>query len=144
VRSGEDSPFLRLHREMNRLSTIFSAVLISHHSVRIASSINYGNWPGVEVSETDKEIKITAELPGLDEEDIQVELANGHVCDPRLPRAPQYSEYHALYRAGSAEFQGVLLRLSQLQRLRRTLLVHFCSWPAIEEVNPAVHRRTGT
>ena len=39
VRRGEDSPFLTLHREMNRLSTIFSAVLISHHSVRIASSI---------------------------------------------------------------------------------------------------------
>ena len=33
-----------------------------------------GNWPSVEVSETDKEIKVTAELPGLDEKDVQ---ANG-------------------------------------------------------------------
>jgi HSP20 family protein len=35
------------------------------------------NWPNVELSETDKEIKVTAELPGLGEKDIQVELANG-------------------------------------------------------------------
>jgi HSP20 family protein len=35
-----------------------------------------GDWPSVEVSETDKEIKVTAELPGLDEKDVKVELAN--------------------------------------------------------------------
>ena len=57
---------------------MFSAVLISRHSVRIASSIELrATWPSVEVSETDKEIEVTAELPGLDEKDVQVELANG-------------------------------------------------------------------
>jgi HSP20 family protein len=34
-------------------------------------------WPNVEVSETDKEVTVTAELPGLDEKDIEVALANG-------------------------------------------------------------------
>jgi len=29
------------------------------------------------VSETDKDIKVAAELPGLDEKDVEVELANG-------------------------------------------------------------------
>jgi HSP20 family protein len=29
------------------------------------------------VSETDKEIKVSAELPGLEEKDVKVELANG-------------------------------------------------------------------
>jgi HSP20 family molecular chaperone IbpA len=33
-------------------------------------------WPNIEVSETDKEIKVTAELPGLEEKDIEVDLAN--------------------------------------------------------------------
>ena len=51
---------------------MFPAALIS---VRIASSIELR--PGVGVSETDKEIEVTAELPGLDEKDVQVELANG-------------------------------------------------------------------
>jgi HSP20 family protein len=36
-----------------------------------------GGWPNIEVSETDKEVKVTAELPGLEEKDIEVALANG-------------------------------------------------------------------
>jgi HSP20 family protein len=35
------------------------------------------NWPSIEVNETDKDVKVTAELPGLDEKDVQVELAGG-------------------------------------------------------------------
>jgi HSP20 family protein len=35
------------------------------------------NWPNMEVSETDKEMKVTAELPGLEEKDVKVELAHG-------------------------------------------------------------------
>jgi HSP20 family protein len=34
-------------------------------------------WPNIEVSETDKGVKVTAELPGLEEKDVDVELANG-------------------------------------------------------------------
>jgi HSP20 family protein len=34
-------------------------------------------WPNVEVTETDTEVKVTAELAGLDEKDVSVELANG-------------------------------------------------------------------
>src|SRR3954447_5072069 len=34
-------------------------------------------WPNIEVSETDQDVKITAELPGMEEKDVQVELANG-------------------------------------------------------------------
>ena len=35
------------------------------------------NWPSIEVNESDKDVKVTAELPGLEEKDVQVELANG-------------------------------------------------------------------
>jgi HSP20 family protein len=34
-------------------------------------------WPNVEVSETNKEVEVIAELPGLDEKDVDVQLANG-------------------------------------------------------------------
>jgi HSP20 family protein len=34
-------------------------------------------WPSVEVDETDNEVKVVAELPGLEEKEVQVELANG-------------------------------------------------------------------
>jgi HSP20 family protein len=34
-------------------------------------------WPNIEVSETDKDVRVMAELPGLEEKDVQLELANG-------------------------------------------------------------------
>ncbi len=34
-------------------------------------------WPNIEVSETEKDVKVVAELPGLDEKDVQVDLADG-------------------------------------------------------------------
>ena len=78
VRRNEDSPFLALHREMNRLfDDVFRGFdLTPFGSDRFFDRVG-GNWPNVEVSETDKEIKVTAELPGLDEKDVQVELTNG-------------------------------------------------------------------
>jgi len=53
----------------------FSEASISPRSAPAACS--RAGWPSVEVSETDKDVKVTAELPGLDEKDVQVELANG-------------------------------------------------------------------
>jgi HSP20 family protein len=78
VRRNEDNPFLTLHREMNRLfDDVFRGFDIApfgsdHFFDRIGA-----NWPSVEVSETDKEIKVTAGLPGLEQKDVQVELTNG-------------------------------------------------------------------
>ena len=78
VRRDEDSPFLTLHREMNRLfDDIFRGFdLRPFGSDRFFERVG-GYSPNVEVSETDKEINVSAELPGLDEKDVKVELANG-------------------------------------------------------------------
>jgi HSP20 family protein len=76
-RSEEVNPFLTLHREMNRL---FDDVFRGFDLTPFGSGrlLDRGlDWPNVEVSETDKEVKVTAELPGLDEKDVQVELASG-------------------------------------------------------------------
>jgi HSP20 family protein len=35
------------------------------------------DWPNIEVSETDQEVKVSAEIPGLEEKDLQVGFANG-------------------------------------------------------------------
>jgi HSP20 family protein len=35
------------------------------------------SWPRIELSETDKAVMISAELPGLSEKDVQVEITNG-------------------------------------------------------------------
>jgi HSP20 family protein len=78
VRRDEDSPFLTLHREMNRLfDDVFRGFdLRPFGSDRFFERVG-GYSPSVEVSETDKEIKISAELPGLDEKDVKIQRCAG-------------------------------------------------------------------
>src|SRR5260370_21948140 len=74
VRRGEETyPRLTLHREMNRLfDKVFRGFdLTSFGSERVLT------WPSIEVSETGKEVKVRAELPGLEEQDVEVQLSNG-------------------------------------------------------------------
>lgn len=76
-RDSERDPFLSLHREVNRLfDDVFRGFDGGLPSVGRASSFG-GNWPSVEISDNDKEIKVTAEVPGLDEKDIEVLLDDG-------------------------------------------------------------------
>jgi HSP20 family protein len=70
-------PFLALHREVNRL---FDDVFRGFDPLgRVGSPLIEGqfSWPRLELSETDKAVTVSAELPGLDEKDVQVEIANG-------------------------------------------------------------------
>ncbi len=76
-RDEDRSPFLSLHREVNRL---FDDVFRSFDSrlPAFGSLSSFGpSWPSVEIAETDKEIKVTAEIPGLEEKDIEVLLNEG-------------------------------------------------------------------
>jgi len=78
TRRGEElNPLLMMHREMNRL---FDDVLRGFGPARFAGDGFSGGsmgWPNIEVSETDKDVKVVAELPGLEEKDVEIELANG-------------------------------------------------------------------
>ena len=76
-RNDETGPFLALHREVNRLfdDAFRGFGLAPFGSDRLLDRTM--GWPNIEVSESDKEVKVTAELPGLEEKDIDVELANG-------------------------------------------------------------------
>jgi HSP20 family protein len=72
--TGEGDPFLALHREMNRM---FDDIARSFGMAVPSRFGTNGTWPEVEVSETDKEVKVVAELPGLDQKDIEVSLVDG-------------------------------------------------------------------
>ena len=67
-----DDPFFSLHREMNRLFDDF----MRGFGDGAPAAFNGGFGPSVDVSETDKDVKVTAELPGLDEKDVEVMLAD--------------------------------------------------------------------
>lgn len=76
-REGGRDPFLSLHREVNRLfDDVFRGFDGRLPSLgRMASS--GGTWPSVEISDNGKEIEVTAEVPGLKENDIEVLLEDG-------------------------------------------------------------------
>jgi HSP20 family protein len=83
VRHGEDlNPLAALHREMDRIfDEVFRGFDLAPFSSRSFDRpgwhAGWTGWPHLEVNETDSELKVSAELPGLDEKDVQVELANG-------------------------------------------------------------------
>jgi len=72
-RRQESDPLLSLHHHMDRL---FDDAFRGFDLMPFGSDRAMG-MPNVEVTETDQEIKVTAEVPGLEEKDLQVALANG-------------------------------------------------------------------
>jgi HSP20 family protein len=77
TRRGNDvNPFLTLHREMNRMfDDVFRGFdLAPFGSFRASEGLD---WPNIDVDETETDIRVTAELPGLEENDISLEIANG-------------------------------------------------------------------
>jgi HSP20 family protein len=75
-RDGND-PLLSLHQHMGRLfdDAFRGFDLMPFGSDRLFDHAM--DWPKIEVSETDQEVKVSAEVPGLEEKDLQVEFANG-------------------------------------------------------------------
>lgn len=69
-----EHPISELHREMDRLFGDFFA-----WPRGLAPLWNEGNGflPALEVEETDKEVRVTVELPGLEEKDIQISVHDG-------------------------------------------------------------------
>jgi len=69
MRSEPVSPFLTLHREMNRLfDDVFSGF---GGGVPTLASRGLG-WPSVEMVETEQGLRVSAELPGLEEKDVEL------------------------------------------------------------------------
>ena len=72
TRSDSISPVVSLHREMNRL---FDDVFRGFDESRFFTG--RGGWPSMDVEDTEKEYRVTAELPGLEERDVEVLLEDG-------------------------------------------------------------------
>lgn len=68
----EGDPFMTLHREMNRLfDDVFRGFDMAPFG-SFGSMSRMAGWPHMEVVETDKDVRISAELPGLEDKDVEV------------------------------------------------------------------------
>lgn len=76
-RDERSSPFFTLQREMNRLLEDafrgFDAPGLFGRRQGLANMA----WPKIEMNETDKDIVVSAEIPGLEEKDVELLLNDG-------------------------------------------------------------------
>lgn len=71
--AGSGNAFMSLQREIDRLFEDFGR---GFPSLPAFGGNGAGLMPSIDVTETDKEIEITAELPGLEEKDVQINVAD--------------------------------------------------------------------
>lgn len=89
----ESNPFAFLQQEIDRLfegfSRNFPAFTATHAAV-----------PRMDVSETDKAIEVTAELPGIEAKDVQVGLADNilTIRGEKSEREEKQKDYHLVER----------------------------------------------
>ena len=103
TRYTDDNPIATMHREMTRMFDGFFAGT----NEPLLGSGQFG-WPHVDVRENDSQFKVCAELPGLDESDVEVTFAEGVVT---LKGEKRLEDDIALYSerwAGAFERQIVL------------------------------------
>lgn len=73
VSRSEQTPFTELHQRMDDL---FEEFFQGFGTGLARFEPRHVIAPSVDVSETDDEVRVTADLPGMDEKDIQVSLDN--------------------------------------------------------------------
>jgi HSP20 family protein len=94
-RSWAPNPLLALHREMNRL---FDDVFAGASPAPGAANLS----PRVNVEETEKELRVTAELPGVEEKDIQLTLDDDLITirgEKKLEMEHEQKDFHVVERA---------------------------------------------
>ncbi len=77
VERRADHPIADFHRQMNRLFEDFFSDFEGRSSGLVVPSAFArpdASTPRVDVAETEKEVAVSADLPGLDEQDVQVTL----------------------------------------------------------------------
>jgi HSP20 family protein len=95
----EGDPFMTLHREMNRL---FDDVFRGFDMAPLGGMSRMASWPQVEVVENDKDVRISAELPGLEDKDVEVLMGDGVLTI----RGEKKSKIEDKERAFSERFYG--------------------------------------
>jgi HSP20 family protein len=94
VARSEYNPFATLQREIDRL---FDGL-----ATNFSSFPARGLVPSMDLSETDKEIEITAELPGLEEKDVQLNVTDNILTirgEKKNEREEKEKDYHLVERS---------------------------------------------
>jgi len=112
---AKSDPFTQLQHEVDRLFSEFSRGV---PAMRWPFAGDGALSPTIDVSETDKALEVTAELPGVEEKDIDVTLSDGLLtikAEKKAEKETKEKTYHLVERSYGA--------------FRRTLSVPFDADP---------------
>ncbi|MDO3378296.1 Hsp20/alpha crystallin family protein [Geoalkalibacter halelectricus] len=101
ARRDEESPLWSLRRDLNEIFERFSRSFGGGGELMEREDLWGGLFPAVDVAETDKEVLVTAELPGLDEKDIDVSLSGGYLSIRGEKKAEKENKEEQYYRKES-------------------------------------------
>ncbi len=93
VGRAESNPFAMLQQEMDRLLDGFSRNFAGRPSPAL--------MPSMDLSETDGEIELTAELPGMEEKDVQLNVVDNLLTirgEKKSEREEKDKDYHLVER----------------------------------------------
>lgn len=97
-RHSEGDPFVAMQKEINRMFENFGRGSLMRLS-------NTDATPRVDVAETDTAIEVTAELPGIDEKDVDVVLRDDVLTikgEKKSEREEKKKDYHLVERSFGA------------------------------------------
>jgi HSP20 family protein len=98
------TPFVSLHREIDRLFDDFMRGFPSFGSQELL--------PAMDVTETDKDIEIYAELPGLEDKDVQINVADNVLTirgEKKSERDDKNKDYHVVERSYGSFYRSLQL-----------------------------------
>ena len=95
------TPFRELTTMQERMNKLFEDVMKSPH--RSDEGLSNPNWaPAVDIYETDKEIVMKAELPEMQEKDIEIKVEDNILIlsgERKMEREVKEENYHRIERA---------------------------------------------
>lgn len=108
TRFDEWNPFLTLRSEMDRVFDDFFREFGTEPFFGPTGTFQ----PSIDVSDTDKEIKIAAELPGMDEKDIELSLTRDSLTikgEKKAEKEQKEKNYHRVERTYGAFSRTIAL-----------------------------------
>ena len=93
---GEERPFASLQKEIDQVFADFSKGLPA------GTGVFNGKFPAVDVKETDDGLVVTAELPGVEEDDLDVSVADRYLTikgEKKHEKETKEKDYHVSERS---------------------------------------------
>ena len=141
---AHNDPFFTLRREMDRL---FDEAFRGFGFGTSLASIENAIWsPSVDMRETENGVEVTAELPGVDEKDIELTVADGVLTlrgEKKVDRSDKGQGWHVVERSHGTFVRSVALPVevdeSKAKAEFKNGVLHI-SLPAAPEAERKVHR----